>query len=124
MSASHAPVLDAIAFQLAAALDRYEQDVESMVESWLDMELYGRVSEEVEEIRVFCAALMPQVSVHWVELLIAHAELVHSLWRLRFREDSADGERLREVRSRHDACVASLRARCIRLLTRIDTRAA
>lgn len=124
MSASPAPALDAIAFQLAAALDRYEQDVEAMVASWLDMELYGRVSEEVEEIRTFSAALMPQVSIHWVELLIAHAELVHSLWRLRFREDSADGERLREIRSRHDACVASLRVRCVRLLTRTDSTAA
>lgn len=116
MSASDAPARDAIAFQLAMALDRYQQDVEAMVASWLDMDLYGQVSDEVEEIRGYCAALMPDVSVHWVELLIAHAELVHSLWRLRFREDSMDGERLREVRARHDGCVASLRARCLRLL--------
>jgi hypothetical protein len=120
MTASHAPVLDAIAFQLTAALDVYERDVDSMVACWLDMDLYRKVSDEVEEIRMYCAALMPQLSVAWAELLIAHAELVHSLWRLRFREDAEDGERLREVRARHDACLKSLRARCLRYLARSE----
>jgi hypothetical protein len=120
MSASHASTLDAIALQLAAALDTYERDVDAMVASWLDMDLYSRVSDEVEEIRMYCAALMPQLSVHWAELLIAHAELVHSLWRLRFREDAHDGERLRELRARHDGCLQSLRTRCLRFLARSE----
>ena len=119
MSASHAPELDAITFQLAAALETYEQHVTAMVDTWLDMDLYRQVSDEIEEIRMLSAAL-PQLSVHWVELLIAHAELVHSLWRLRFREDGEDHARLREVRDRHAACVHSLRGRCLRLLARRD----
>lgn len=117
MSASHASALDAIAFQLAAALDEYDEDVGRMVDTWLDMELYHRVSAEIEEIRGFSAAL-PQLSVPWVELLIAHAELVHSLWRLRFQEVGAHRERLDEVREHHSACVASLRSRCLRLMAR------
>ena len=123
MSASHASALDAIAFQLAAALDRYGEDVERMVDTWLDMELYGRVSDQVEDIRVLSAAL-PQLSICWVELLIAHAELVHSLWRLRFREEAADRERLDAVHARHSACVASLKNRCLRTLVRGENRLA
>lgn len=117
MSASQSQALDAIAFQLAAALERYEQDAGTMVDTWLDMDVYRRVSDEVEEIRMYSAAL-PQLSVRWVELLIAHAELVHSLWRLRFREDEADRDRLAEVRQRHADCVQALRGRCLRLLAR------
>ena len=119
MSASHAPELDAITLQLAAALEDYEQHVSAMVDAWLDMDLYRHVSDEIEEIRMLSAAL-PQLSVHWVELLITHAELVHSLWRLRFQEDEGDRARLGEVRARHADCIASLRARCLRLLARSE----
>jgi hypothetical protein len=119
MSAHHAPVLDAIGLQLVAALDRYDQDVTRMVDTWLDMDLYGEVSDEVEQIRMYCAAL-PQLSVHWVELLIAHAELVHSLWRLRFLEDAGDRARLAMVRERHSGSIAVLRSRCLRLLSRTE----
>ena len=90
-----------------------------MVDRWLDMDLYHRVSDEVEEIRGYAAAL-PQLSVPWVELLIAHAELVHSLWRLRFQHDDADRSMLQEVRQRHYGCILSLRARCLQLLVRRD----
>ncbi|GAB3767240.1 hypothetical protein GCM10028796_28170 [Ramlibacter monticola] len=116
MSASHAPALDAIAFQLAAALEEYEVSVGRMIDTWLDMELYGRVSEQIEEIRLYCLPL-PQLSAPWVELLIAHAELVHALWRLRFQEEGTDRERLEEVRQHHTACVRKLRSRCLVLLS-------
>ena len=117
MSATQAPALDAIAFQLAAALEQYGNDVERMVDTWLDMELYQQVSDQVEHVRMLSAAL-PQLSVHWVELLITHAELVHSLWRLRFQEDGSDRAKLLAVRERHASCVSSLRGRCLRLITR------
>lgn len=121
MSASQAPALDAIAFQLAAALDRYDTDVECMVDTWLDMDVYSSVSDQIEQIRLYAGAL-PHVSVFWVELLIAHAELVHSLWRLRFQEDPSERERLDDVRARHSICVASLRNRCMRALARGEYR--
>lgn len=123
MSASHAPELDAITFQLAGALESYERHVTAMVDTWLDMDLYREVSDEIEEIRMLSAAL-PQLSVHWVELLITHAELVHSLWRLRFQHDEGDRARLDEVRSRHAECIATLRSRCLRLLARSENAGA
>jgi hypothetical protein len=115
MSASHAPALDAISLQLVATLERYERDSAVMVDTWLDMELYQRVSEQVEQIRMYCA-LLPQLSVQWVELLIAHAELVHSLWRLRFQEVAADRTQLQELRERHARCATALKMRCLRQL--------
>lgn len=121
MSAHHAPALDAIAFQLVAALEQYEQDAGTMVATWLDMEQYGKVSDEVEQMRMLSAAL-PQLSVAWVEFLISHAELVHSLWRLRFQEREEDRGRLEAVRTRHAECLRSLRARCVRLLAQSHSR--
>lgn len=117
MSASQAPALDAIAFQLVAALEKYDQDVTAMVASWLDLDRYHAVSDQLEQIRLFSGAL-PGLGVLWMELLIAHAELVHSLWRLRFQEVDADRVILDEVRERHARCVESLRLRCLRLLAR------
>jgi hypothetical protein len=116
MSASHGPALDAITFQLAAALENYELHVGQMVDTWLDMELYRTVSDEIEQIRMYSAAL-PQLSVHWVELLIAHAELVHCLWKMQYGTDAAAKEHLEGLRRRHADAAASLRKRCLRLLT-------
>lgn len=121
MSAFQSQAIDAVAFQLLAALDRYDRDVERMVDTWLDMDLYRSVSDQIEQIRMYSTAL-PRLSVSWVELLIAHAELVHSLWRLRFREDAAEQSRLNEVRARHEACVATLKARCLRLVASRDNQ--
>ena len=115
MSASHAPALDAIALQLVAALEQYDRDVTAMVDTWLDLDRYHAASDQVEQVRLYAGAL-PALGVHWMELLIAHAELVHSLWRLRFQEVEADRLLLEEVRERHARCVESLRLRCLRLL--------
>ena len=117
MSASHAPALDAVAFQLAAGLEEYDQSVQQMLDTWLDMDLYRRVSAQIEQIRMYSAAL-PQLSVAWVELLIAHAELVHCLWRAQLAPALPDGRTLAQVREHHSDCVAALRGRCVRLLTR------
>ena len=85
-----------------------------LAETWLDMELYRTVSEEVEEIRLL-AASASTLSVPWVELLISHAELIHCLWRNKF---AAGDPRLGELRVRHAKAVATLRRQCLRLLLR------
>jgi hypothetical protein len=116
MTASHAPVLDAIAFQMAAALETYEHDVERMLEEWLDMDLYREVSGQVEEIRMYSAAL-PQLGVPWVEVRISHAELIHHMWRVQNARPAPDAEDFESVRQRHAEAVRRLHAACLRLLT-------
>ena len=80
MSAPQFQALSAIVFQLAAALESYEEDVAAMVESPMDADLYRRVSAHVDRMRMYAAAL-PELSVAWVEVLIRHFELTHGLWR-------------------------------------------
>ena len=114
MSAFSTSPQDAVTFQLAASLETYGMDMDRLVDTWLDMELYCQVSEEVEEIRLLSASATT-LSVPWVELLISHAELIHCLWRNKF--DSAD-LRLGELRARHAEAVMALRRQCLRLLSR------
>jgi hypothetical protein len=117
MSASPSQALDAIAFQLVAALEKYEADAATMVDTWPDLELYREVSAQIETIRMYSAALA-EVRVQWVELLIAHAELIHFLWRVKYGESRDAQEQIASVREHHGDCVAALRNRCLRVIQR------
>lgn len=116
MSASQASALDAITFQLAAALESYGEDVDRLVDTWLDMDLYQAVTGKIEQIRAL-SAFLPGLAVQWVELLIVHAELVHALWR-QHQGNAPQLEELATLRGRHTECVRSLRCHCARELAR------
>jgi hypothetical protein len=117
MSAAQSHAFDAIAFQLVAALEKYDADADAMVDTWPDLELYRGVSAQIESIRMYSAAL-PEVRVQWVQLLIAHAELVHFLWREKYGERLAPDEGIAGVRENHRDAVAALRNRCLRFIQR------
>jgi hypothetical protein len=120
MSASPSRALDAIAFQLVAALERYDRDTERMIAAWPRPELYREIFEQMENIRMYSAALA-QVRVQSVELLIAHAELVHCLWRAQFAGPREARERIAAEGERHERAVAALRKRCLRVLKDCET---
>ncbi|MBK6004792.1 hypothetical protein JJB11_01705 [Ramlibacter ginsenosidimutans] len=103
-----------IACQLARALERYDEQSAEMVRTWLDMELYAEVSKGVDEMRGYCASL-PRLSVAWVEFLIAHSELVFSLWRSGSRPSRSCPE-LEACVGKHTAALGHLRQGCARLL--------
>lgn len=115
MSASEGRALDAIAFQLLAALEEYDQDTARMIAAWPELELYRSVSDQVEKIRLYCSS-MPEAAVQSLELLIAHAELVHLLWRAEYGGDRKSLEAIDGVRDHHADCVAALRNRCMRVM--------
>jgi hypothetical protein len=115
MSAPPSEVLQAVALQLVEALEQYGEDSERMVEGWPDLELYRCVSDQVEAIRQYSSAL-PEVRVQWVELLIAHAELIHFLWRLKYGESKDVQAQIESVRQHHVDCIAALRRRTERFL--------
>ena len=121
MSAFPASAIDAIAYQLVAALDRYELDTARMVDAWPDMDLYHEVSAQLEEIRMYCVPVTG-VRVQWVDLLIAHAELVHVLWRVQYGRQTEDASDLQPVREHHADCIQSLRQRCLRYLARSQAK--
>lgn len=117
MSALHAPARRAIALQLAETLDAYEAALAEMLEAWPDLRRYAAVSAKVEEIRLLSGAL-PSLSAQWIELLIAHAELMHCLWRLQFGSRGPQAKGLGEMRAHHGFCVTALRAACLSLAGR------
>ncbi|MCD6078535.1 MAG: hypothetical protein K0R89_2473 [Ramlibacter sp.] len=114
MSAHPAAAFDAIAVQLVAALERYAADTARMIAGWPDMERYRSVSEQIEQIRMYASAL-PEARVQWVELLIAHSELVHILWRAHFGHGGLAMDDALEVRLHHTGAVDALRHRCLRI---------
>ncbi|RYF15314.1 MAG: hypothetical protein EOO30_15000 [Comamonadaceae bacterium] len=117
MSALQLHALDAIASQVVDALEKYGTDAERMMAAWPDLELYREVSDQIEGIRLYSGAL-PEARVQWVELLIAHAELIHFLWRLQYGDREAALGQIGPVRDRHADAVAALRRRCMRLASR------
>lgn len=114
MTVSDLQALHAIALHMAAALDNYELDTETMIAAWPDFECYRRVSEEVDRLRMYSSGL-PATSVQWAELLIAHAELVHYLWRNCYGGGGGSAEAFERVREHHADCVTALRNRCARI---------
>jgi hypothetical protein len=61
---------------------------------------------------------LPEIRVQWVELLIAHAELVHFLWRAQYGETQAAREQIDHVRDHHADAIKALRNRCLRVIAR------
>jgi hypothetical protein len=114
MSAHPANALDAIALQLVATLEGYAEDTAQMIAGWPDMERYRSVSQQIEQIRMYASAL-PEARVQWVELLIAHSELVHLLWRVQYAEGGLAMCDTLQVRLHHTDALTALRQRCLRI---------
>jgi hypothetical protein len=114
MSASQAQALTAVAFQLAATLDSYDENVARLLRTPGDTDLYSRVSRQVDEMRMYAAAL-PPLSVAWVEVLIRHFEITHGFWRAQQDPGAVD---LHELRQRHQEAVERLSRKCVQLMPR------
>jgi hypothetical protein len=117
LSASQRRAIQAIAFELVAALENYEEAADQLVATWLDMELYQSVSRQVDHMKTLCASL-PQLAVPWVGLLISHSELVHCLWKC--GETFLPSKDFEECRARHSRAIVALRERCTWLFTSMD----
>jgi hypothetical protein len=113
MSAAQFPALSAIAFQLAAAVERYDEEVAVMLHAPRDADAYQRVSRRMDEMRMYAAAL-PPVAVAWVELMIRHFELTHGLWRA--QQDPASQVELAGYQRRLREAVSSLSRKCAHLM--------
>ncbi|MEJ5988563.1 hypothetical protein WG902_01090 [Ramlibacter sp. PS3R-8] len=112
MSAPQSQALSAIAFQLAATLEAYDEAVVAMLAAPLDPDLYRRVSAQIDQMRMYAAAL-PTLSGAWVEVLIRHFELTHGLWRAQ-REPEAVA--LQELHAQLRDSVQRLSKRCFQLM--------
>ena len=113
MSASQHHALSAIAFQLAAALEAYDEDVGAMVRAPRDPVIYHRVTKKMDEMRMYVAAL-PQVSVAWVEVMIRHFELTHGMWR--GQRDGPAPPDLHQLHASLSEATLRLSRKCVQLM--------
>ena len=115
--ATHAPLLTAVAFQLSAALERYQMHVDSLKDPWSQRRQYDLVREAFDEVRMLKGAL-PELSVMMVEVSICHVELMKALWLAGSSCESHDTGALQELRDRHGALLTAMRERCLRVFSR------
>lgn len=113
MSAPPFHARGAVAFQLAAVLETYRAEVALLVSRGFDPEAYRRVGGYVEQMRMY-AAVLPGLSVAWVELMIRHFELTHGLWRLQ-QQDGAPAE-LQRLHAQLGQAVERLSRKCVQLM--------
>jgi len=107
----------AIAFQLVATLEAYEQDALRLDDAGSDPALWAEVSAQMDRIQGYCAAF-PSLNRPLTALFIRHEEWLHAL-RLVHSGDSPEARhRLAEVRGAHADSVAILRNQCLQRLTR------
>lgn len=111
------PVLPSVlrpdAFKLLSALDAYDLTCARMLESWFDMHAYADFARQIDAIREHGVSA-PELTVLSLQLVIAHSELVSTLW-----QDSCvrvNASRMQEVRERHSIAINALRAAAARPL--------
>lgn len=107
MSHANFVVLRSIAAQLLGELDRYERDLEALVDKRWDPALNERSAAAADAIRLCAQACGQAVSVPFTEFLISRAELCHALWSV--RSPSRIGGRARALYTEHKAAIGSLR---------------
>ena len=105
--------LNSMAVELCMVLDRYEQDVEDLVRGWPDPQRYRRVTEGMEQVRT-ASALLPRLSISFIELLIAHAELMQVLWDS--RDAPQPSESVWPAMEQHRGAVFRLREACLTIM--------
>jgi hypothetical protein len=116
-AATHAPDLSAVAFQLSAALERYQMHVDALSDPWSQRQQYGQVSRAFDEVRMLKGAL-PELSVDMVEVLISHVELMKQLWLSGAAPESRSDELLQRLRGKHRAAVSLMREHSLRVFSR------
>ena len=113
MAAASTPTPQA-AREALAALERYQLHVRQLVGNSLDMGVYHTVSVDIEQVRRSCQGV-PHLSGPWVALLIAHAELMHALWRGSRPAEPPSQERQDLLARTGDACMR-MQDICMQLL--------
>ena len=118
MSAPPTHALSAIVFQLVATLERYELDVDALLSRWPDTAGYDATRKHMDNVQMFSSSV-PSVAVAAVGLLIAHSELMFTLWRADPKAIQRS-DALHQARRGHRESVQALRRHCLRELARSE----
>ena len=114
MFPSHAEQKIAIALQLAACLDAYEQDLDKLPLDSASAERHAALADRFDEMQMYATSL-PELSVSWLTLMISRAEFTHNVWLARER-GRAGGLQL--LLDEHRDALEGMRARCARMARR------
>ena len=117
MSVTQAPAVSAIAFQLFAALENYEMQIDALANPLSQRRQYDLVGRGLDQVRMLKGAL-PQLSVHMVEVVICHVELMKALWLASSQGEAISEQLLGGLRAKHRDAVAAMRERCLRVFSR------
>jgi hypothetical protein len=117
MSLTHAPVVTAVAFQLSAALEAYQMNVDALADPWSQRRQYEAVTQSFDAVRMLKGAL-PDLSVLMVEISIRHVELMKALWLAGSSRESHDAHALQALREGHRELVDEMRERCLKVFSR------
>lgn len=107
--------------QLVAALDRYELKFRAMVDAGMDVGLYEEVSACLADIREAKTVIFSQVAPQSVDFVLAHTNLMTSLWNARLAQVRGEAVPFFDVqsetlRAEHDEAVEKLRLACQRII--------
>ncbi len=117
MPATPAPALSVALSRIDDALDRYQRDFDEMMDSWLEAERYRAVTRELQDLRLLRESV-PQLSEEMADLLIRHAETVHSIWHAQIRLHDGAPADIKPMRARHRCAVEAMRRKCRAILSR------
>jgi hypothetical protein len=107
------PDTSAIGFRMMAALERYQQQWDELVDPWFDREYWLKVNAELDELRRLVAAL-PELSADLMEVIMRHAQLLRSLVKPSAPQQKA--AEMAALRRKHAIAIEGLRHKCMRLV--------
>jgi hypothetical protein len=113
MQKKNTPDSSAIGFRMVAALERYQQQWEELVDPWFDREYWLKVNAELDELRKLVAAL-PEFSADLMEVIMRHAQLLRSLVKPSAPQQKA--AEMAALRRKHVQAIDGLRNKCLRLV--------
>lgn len=102
-----------VTFKLAAALEKYELDLRTLADSWLDPDLFRRMQEEFGELRILGASL-PRLSVSWIAVLVSRSRLLNALFSTASAAPAFE-EHLRAVEGLRKRCLRAIGAQTVAL---------
>src|SRR5437016_1226993 len=113
MPNKNTPDSSAIGFRMMAALERYQQQWDELVDPWFDREYWLRVNAELDELRKLVASL-PELSADLMEVIMRHAQLLRSL--VKPSAPQVKSAELAALRRKHALAIEHLRGKCLRLV--------
>ena len=119
MSPFASPERDVIARQIADGLDGYKATMEAWLATPGNLELYEKLSGQIESLRIMSSSALPRATGALADLLLAHTDLTFialkkHLVRLDALRPDADSGQLAKARERHEATLSDMRSLCVR----------